>query len=89
MNSMTQLSPKDFAVKMDITPQAVMKKIHNSLLPDDSPEKKNNLLPEGIEAEKFGRVYILKVPDTFVFPVKDKKKKAKAKAKPKAKKAKA
>lgn len=65
-----QLTPKEFGVKMNgITPQAVMKKIHNTLVnAQNGNAAKSNALPAGVTVEQFGRVYIIHVPDGFKFP---------------------
>jgi predicted transcriptional regulator len=76
---MQSLSPGDYAKKLGISPQAVIKKIHNTL--ENGEAKGNdvkNCLPEGFVIKPFGRFYILDIPMSYVFPEpKEKKKKAK------------
>lgn len=72
-----KLTPADYGKKCGISPQAVMKKIHNTLANSGKgSEEKSNALPEGVTVEQFGRVYIIRVPDGFKF-VKAKKAKKK------------
>jgi hypothetical protein len=71
------MSPAQFAAKLGITPQAILKKVHNTLehrkAKEEGPVK--NGLPDDFEIKEFGRFFILGVPSTYEFPAKGKKKK--------------
>lgn len=63
-----QYSPNEVADKLGISPQAVIKKIQNTL-----KDKESNCLPDGLTVSKFGRFFVITAKPNFKFPTKKKK----------------
>jgi hypothetical protein len=68
-NESKQYSPKEVADKLKISPQAIIKKIQNSLKAADNPTQKvSNCLPEGLTVSKFGRFFVITASPDYRFP---------------------
>lgn len=65
-----QYSPKEVADKLGISPQAVIKKVNNTLDGADS-----NCLPDGLTVERFHRMFIIYAEPDYKFPRKKASKK--------------
>lgn len=70
-----QYSPNEVADKLQISPQAVIKKIQNSLrAAENTKQEVSNCLPEGLTVSKFGRFFVITASPDYKFPRKKKKK---------------
>jgi len=69
MSELKKLTPAELAEKIGVSKQAVLKKISNTISQQTNPQgKKNkNVLPEGLIPTKYGRFYVIEVPEGFRF----------------------